>query len=635
MILLLYILFPLLCILAIPQVSQPGAFAQRVVFGLALYESLLFAIGVALGLTHHLTTLTYTVVTSCTAFLLLMLSWLNGVRFDFKPAFRWVRTRRGMSTFLLIILMAIVFALEISFDAFYGTKHNDGLIYHIPRIIFWIHQHSFDAWITPSWQQVGLPVGADVILGHKVFLGTGWRGISFVTGLLSLGAIACVYLAALDFRFTRWHATMTAILFGSFPIIGLRIWSANSDITAAFPVLASYVALRQIREPKIGLAVFLILNGIAVACKPTIVPHALLLGSIALYQCRREIFKIRSFTLPCTAVLMASIIVVASYWPVYQAFLDFQGGGDGRGHEVGSIAEFMYSVRMSAAHWLLEPLGYITPIMPSWVKRVATSFYSIIGASFSEIPRGWEPWPGQDVGSSGLASILALPALFIGLPSRVRVTVAVVFLLGFIPLSGILHYMPYSARFFTVLLAGYALLWGGSKLFLRGKSRWLLTGIVTLNVLALLGVVSCRFYVDEVINSKPGGVYYYIADDDRKIISNGLKGSPLLVISGGEFDALLAGPDINFSLRYIDCPSDGDWNQEFRNASVNSNWLAIVHNGQKSILPGSVWHRPGSQTHSANSEVSMQALEDALTRSGWRLYRRKRIVDLWKFNQSV
>jgi hypothetical protein len=598
------------------------------VFGIALYELLLLFIGLTLGLTHHLTSQSYTIFTCCAAILLAGQSWRNGAPLDQSPSLRWLRTRRGAAALLLAALMVVAFTLQLGFDALYGTRHFDGLLYHIPRVIFWLQQRSFDAWPTPTWGHIGPPVGADVILGHNIMLGNGWRGVGFVTCLLSVGAIACVYIAALDFKLSRWHATMAAILFSSFPAIGLRIWSVNSDITAAFPVLASYVALHRVRNIKFGLAIFVLLNGIAGACKPTVAPLALLLGCFALWQCRQRIFNLRSFALPCAATVMAAAFMISSYWPVYVIFADIQGGEFGRAHKVGSVIEFTQAVAMNTGHWMLEPLGYLTPIMKSTITGIAETVYRSLGAHFNEFPDIWKPWPAQDISRTGLVSILLLPALLVGLPSRARMPATILFLLGFVSLSGILRFTPYTARYTVVLLAGYALLWGGTRLFQRGNRRWILTGIVALNVFVLLGVVSIRFYVDMTKRSQPGGIFYYLSNQDRNTIAHDLAGRPLQVISGDSLDALLVGPDIDFSLRHILCPSDGDCSQVLRNASLVSNWLAIVHNGDKVIRIDEKWQGP---TGNMCSEISVRMLEETLTKAGWHLYRHNPLVDFWNY----
>jgi hypothetical protein len=629
--LILYLIFPPLCVLAIPQSSAQynGSIAERLVYGIALYEFLLLVIGLALGLTHQLSTTSYLAVIVTTAILLGVRSWNNGFNIDLKPVLRWIKTRRGLFSILMASLVAMVYAIQLGIDARYGTKHYDGLWYHIPRIIFWLQQGNFDAWPTPVWPQIGLPVGADIVLGHKIFLGSGWLGIGYVSYVLSIGAIACVYIAAFDLGLSKWNSLMSAILFSSFPAIGLRIWSVNSDITAAFPLLAAYVILRRIHNIDFGIAIFIVLNGIAIACKQTIIFQAALLACVVFWQCRHKLAQVKSYSLIGAACILSISIVIGSFLPVYKAFGDLEGGDGGRGHKVTSVAEFNHALGMSTAHWLLEPLGYVAPLpqLENQVKSVSRDVYNLIGANFDVLPEAWKPWPAQDIGRSGLVPLIFLPILLFGLPPKARVPSACIFLLGFIPLSGILYSQPWFARYTIALLAGYALIWGGTHYFRQGNKRWILLGVAALNIFSLLGVVLMRSYVDITVKSKPDGPYYFISDNDRRTITESLNGRPLHVITDSSLDTLLTGPDISFKLNYLMFPAGSDLLQELKKARTASNWIAIVHEDDRSMLTGPAWHRPRVNYR---HDISFIELEKALQGSGWRRYKQNKIVDLWE-----
>ena len=626
---LLYLLFPLLCIVSIPPSSRPSAFAERVVFGLVLYQIWRMAIGLILGLTGHLTSTGYVAATCCMAVALAAQSWKNGFRLDLAPVIRRLRTRRGRVAAILIALLAVVFVLEIVFDATYGTRHNDALMYHIPRVIFWLQQQSFEPWITPNWEQLALPVSANLVLGNKILLGGGWKGIGYVTALFSVGAITCVFLAAQEFRLTKWHAAMAAILFGSFPAVGLRIWAVNSDLIAAFPLLASFVALTRIREPKYGIAVFLLLNGVAIACKPTVAPYALLLSGVSLWRCRHKIAGIREIAIPLAGLILAAVIVTSSYWPVYATFTDFLGGDHGRGKKIATVAEFVYALAMSFGHWLLEPLGYLTPVMATGVKQVAQTVYNMLGENFITLPESWKPWPGQDISHTGLAALVFLPLLLYYLPSKARLPSSLMFFLGFISVSGMLCFTPYNSRYTVVLLAGFALLWGATRIFRRGIGRWILTGLCAINIVALLGVVVVRGYVDITVKMKPGGSHYYLSAEDRNKMAETLKEKPLLVMADDTLDALLWGTEIDYKINYITCPADDDWVQELRRASFRSEWLAVAYGGRSEMAPGPLlWKRIG--VHSC-PKIPVQRLNDYLVQAGWQIYRHNDLVDLWRY----
>jgi hypothetical protein len=131
--------------------------------------------------------------------------------------------------------------------------------------------------------------------------------------------------------------------------------------------------------------------------------------------------------------------------------------------------------------------------------------------------------------------------------------------------------------------------------------------------------------------SRDGGLYFYISDEDRELIAKSLAGRPLLVITESSYrvssmDALLPGPGEAFRLRYVVCPPSGDWVDELRRRSGQSNRLALIHNGRNSLMPGLEFPRPGS---ACCPEIPRALLEEALVAGGWSRYREGRFVDLW------
>jgi hypothetical protein len=625
----LYLALPFLCILAIPATEDSDSRVEQLVFGIALYESLVLITGIVLGVAHLLTSRNYTLVTGGIALALLTRAWRNGIPPASMRAGRWLRTRRGAAAWLLAAVLAVCYALQLFFDASCGTRHFDGLWYHIPRVVFWLQHQGFAAWETPVWAQVGLPVAADVVLGHKILLGLGWRGTGYVTLFLSTGAIAVVYLATIDLGLKKWQAFMTAILFGSFPAIGMRIWSLNSDMAAAFPILASYVALRRIGDTRISLACFIFLNGMAIACKPTVAPHALLLGGIAIWQCRQRVSAQYKYALPLAAGLLAAFLVIASYWPIYLAYADFQGGDIGRAHKTTSITECIQALSFSTVHWALEPLGYLAPLpgVDPWIKGMANSVYTFFGAQFDSLPESWRPWPSQDVSQTGLIAVFMIPVLLAGLPVSVRKPAILLCLAGYVPLNSMVHFQPWNSRYAIVFLAAYSILWVSPRYFRRGNFRWVLICLVALNIFALLGVTVIRYHVDKVIKSRPGGAYFYLSREDRQVIANSLSGRPLQLITYVSLDALLPGPEMAFPLSYIVFPKGGDWQLLLSNASRTSNWLAVVHGGMNSVQ---VPDRPLPEINGFQN-VALPMIEKSLIDTGWHLYRRNHLVAVWQF----
>jgi hypothetical protein len=115
-------------------------------------------------------------------------------------------------------------------------------------------------------------------------------------------------------------------------------------------------------------------------------------------------------------------------------------------------------------------------------------------------------------------------------------------------------------------------------------------------------------------------------------MAGSLAGRPLLVMAessarAASLDALLSGPQVAFPLRYVICPGDGDWVGALRHAAAESTWLALMHNGRDTLIPGPDYARPGQH---ACREEPLSLLEDALAMAGWTCYRQEALVDLWR-----
>ncbi len=322
--------------------------------------------------------------------------------------------------------MALLLGIQLAADAWQGTRQIDGLWYHIPRTVTWMQQGHLGAFPTPVWQQVGLPVGANVVLGGKILLGLGWAGAAWVNALLTVGAIACVYLVGRDLGLGRWRALLAALLFASFPAVGERASSVSSDMAATFPVLAGYLAWTRGRDTRSGLAAFGLLSAVGIACKTTVLPFVLLLGGVAACRAFRMGRPPRISWQTALAAAMGLALIAGSIGPVYQAFGDLVGGPTGRSHAVQDLRGAVRGVAVNAANWALEPLGYAPAGSREWMRGLVEPVYSALGVRFEAdaLPasvQDWEPWPSPDSGRTGALSIVAFLVLHPMAPTGRRV----------------------------------------------------------------------------------------------------------------------------------------------------------------------------------------------------------------------
>ena len=632
--LLLYVALPILCVSAVPPRPGPGTAAMRVVYGIAAWQTLVLVLGIALGLGGRLTTGPYAFATGAVVALLAVPAWRNRPRVTGLRRRRWLRTRRGLAAAVLSLGVMVALGAQLAGDVSHGTRQGDGLWYHIPRILFWTQQGSFEPWLTPTWQQLGLPVGADVVLGVPVFLGLGWAGTAYVTALLTVGASACVYLAALDLGLSRWNSVMATLLFATFPAVGARVGAANSDIAAAFPVLAGYVALVRSRDASRALAAFLLLNAVGIACKPTVAPLAMIVAAAALWRHRARLVGQTNLLWPAAGVMAGVAVTASSYWPIYLAFHDLLGGPHGRALAATDASSALRAVAANATQWLLEPLAYVPEGWRGSLPAIIARLYRALGVEsgpplvkMADLSL-WQPLPLPDFARTGLVALAALPWVAVGLSPSARRSALPLWLLGFVGVSGLTYVQPWGGRFGVVLLAGYALLWAASRRFSSRRGRWALVCVAGGNVLALLGVVVLMAWFDATRHAKPGGAYDFTTRAMREEIAHALDGRPLWVATQGSLDALIPGPEVAFPFRYFVCPADGDWARALERSGTEAPVLALVHGGRDQIRVGPDWPRPGSH---ACATVRVDEVRSALDRSGWRPWMANHLVDVWAF----
>jgi hypothetical protein len=630
-VLLLYIALPIVCILAVSGTGR-GALADKIVRGLALYETLLLASGLLLGFLGILRPVPYAAVHVLLLGALSAWAWRRRAASPslevWRNVRRWIPTRRGGVAAALAAGVILLVGIQLAADAVLGTRQWDALGYHLPRSMIWAQQGSVSLFPTPSWHQLGIPIGANLVLGSKIFLGLGWAGGAYVTALLTVGAIASVFLAALDLGLGRWRAVLAAILFASFPAIGERVSSVSSDMAATFPVLAGYLFWTRARDSTKGLAAFLLLAGVGVACKSTVAPFVVVLGAAAGYRTWKSG---RRWRLSWTVVSSAAIalgVTAGSFWPVYEAFGDLLGGPTGHAHAVHDGGTFIRSVLVNAVNWALEPLGYVPHAFRSWMPDLVRRAYSPLGVRFEadQFPFGvvdWAPWPSPDSGRTGALSIIAFAGIIPFLPRQARRVGLPLFALAFIALSGMLYYQPYSGRFTITLLAGYALLWASAAIFARPPRRRWLAAITACNLAAALAVTSYVTWRDFRLSSE-GGTFDLLDERERIAIAESLDGEPLWVLSAGSLDALVPGPEVAFQFRYFVCPRDGDGTSAMARAAADAPGVALVHAGS-----GLLAAAPASPHEPSCPPIALEDARVALKQAGLTRFLARPGIDVW------
>jgi hypothetical protein len=569
----LHVALPPLSILAMGRLAPRRGLVWIVVAGLALYESALLSVGLLLGHLGLLRAPRPLIIFSLVTAVLLALA-VTGAAPAWKAA-RAVLARlkpRAVDVFFAAaaIMTVYLIGLQIARDWTLGTVNFDSLSYHIPRALLWSWHGSFRPWPAAVWQQVGLPVGGDAMLLPGVFLGIGWLGSGWATAWLSFGAAAAVYAATRDLGLGRRSSLLAALAFFWFPAVGPRLVEVNTDIAAAFPVLAAWVLVTRATSMAEGAFLFPALCAVGVACKSN-VALAVLVLAIALFWSRLRAVLVdrRALLAGVAGTLLAALICVASYLPVYRLFGDLVGGSEGWGHSsVRNGPGAARATLFGTLHWLVEPFALVSePPRFDLLDRLGLGrAYRALGAGTRE---RWYPAVDPNTNRSGVFPFFALPWLLAALPKRKRLSGTLIFLGLLLALFAPLHPNCYASRFAVVLLAAFAVFWG-----FRAARQPAFVALLLLASLAADAVVLHWRIVPRLADAR--------APDRNIAIAAALGPHTLWLLNGSlSSDAQIAGRRANVRFEYLSCPRDGDWVRHFEEARRTSPWLLLNVNAPK------------------------------------------------------
>ncbi len=614
----LHLALPPLSILATGRWAPRRGIVWTVVAGLALYESALMLFGLLLGSLDLLRGPGPLVLWSVVGVVLLAFA-AKGARPALKAArssLEAARVRPGdLLLGLAVLATAYLIGLQVGRDWTEGTASFDSLSYHIPRALLWAWHGSFRPWPTAVWQQVGLPVGGDVALLPGVLLGIGWLGGAWTTVWLSLGAAAAVYAATRGLGAGCRPALVAALAFLSFPAVGPRLVDVNSDIAAAFPLLAAWVLAARAGSLAEAALLFPALSGVGIACKANVAPAVLVLAIGAFGpRLRALLADRRALGAAAAGALLGALVCAGSYLPVRRLFGDLVGGSEGRAlisyHRgaagVGRAALF------GILHWSVEPFALV-PEPPRFdlLDRLGIGgLYDRLGAGTRE---SWYPAIDASTNRSGVFPFLALPWLLASLPRGRRLQGTLLFLALLLAFVAPLNPNCYASRFSVVLLAAFAVLWG----FAAGRSP----ALVGLLLLASLGVEAdyLRWRALPRFAAAP-------APERNARIAAAVGPRTLWLLTGSlSVDARIAGRHADVRFEYLRCPPDDDWPRLFARLRSESGWL-LLNNNAPDVATGPSY---GSALGRPCPIVPVATLQQALTGAGWHLAFEENGYQVW------
>ncbi len=616
----LLVALPGVCVAALGSAAPRRGVVWTIVAGLSLYQILLLCIPLTLGHLSVLSSATMRATLGAASAVLLWMA-LRGTVPLFRTAcaaLRWHPRLIDAPLGAAALLVFAFFAIQVVSDWTVGAGQFDALVYHIPRALLWSWHGGFEPWRTAEWTQVGLPVGGDAMLLPGVLAGVGWLGAAWTSMCLSAGAAVAVFDTVRFQGSDRRSALIAALAFLSFPAVGLRLIDVSTDIAAAFPLLAAWVLVHRAASLREAMLVLPVLLGAGIACKPTVAFVGALLAAVILFPRLPALVRDRqALAFLLLGTILAGLLCLGSFAPVYWLFGDFMGGPNGRVSSAfahGGWSGVLRSTVFGTAHWIVEPFCVLPEAQRDEVlDRLGVGrVYKALGAGTRS---RWYPAMNRETNASGLIPVLALPWLLAALPPGRRLLAGGMFVGGLVAQFGPFKINEFGSRFMVPLLAGFAILWGVRARF---SPRLVLALLVAALVVDLPSISRYWGAVREGWN-RP---------EPNAAIAARVGNETLLVLTQVfSTEAQHSGRRHPIRFEYLSCPPNGDWPGLFRAARQRSRWILMYMND--SLRPGPDYE---SRLGPPCPPVPAAHVTRALLEAGWQKVLEERGYQLWSFS---
>lgn len=182
-----------------------------------------------------------------------------------KARVNWkgINLRKHWDLVVLVIGVAIGVGICAFLAYWVPPNNNDSVSTHTVRILYWLQNGNYKAWITPRIWQVIYPVNAQLVIFWTALFSSGEHWMAFVQFTGGLVAALCVTgLAREMFPRQKVGVVFSGLIFLTFPIVTLQMTTTQNDlITAALFGLSFYFFVYAVQHDDLT---HLILSGLSV-----------------------------------------------------------------------------------------------------------------------------------------------------------------------------------------------------------------------------------------------------------------------------------------------------------------------------------------------------------------------------------
>jgi hypothetical protein len=265
---------------------------------------------------------------------------------------------------------------------FVPVRHVDSVIYHLPRIGFYLQQGSLDAFPTPDLRQTALPVDAEILVLWQTVLSGRLLGAPLAQVLCWLGTSLAVFRLARDLGADLRGAAFAGLAFASLPVVVLETTTVQNDLVMAFFVACALVFARSgVAQGRAGhLAVAGAAFGLALGTKAVAALAApALLGLVVAESIRagRPLWR-RAVLLALSCAI--GVLSLGSYIYVQNLRVHGHAAGSRAFADMHALPRFDGRVAWAnlgrLALRLSEPAGLVPPgtRAAAWLERVHARF---------------------------------------------------------------------------------------------------------------------------------------------------------------------------------------------------------------------------------------------------------------------
>ncbi len=369
----------------------------------------------------------------------------------------------------LLLIPTILLLISVGLSAWFSAPNNwDSMLYHLPRQVYWIQNHTVAHYPTTRTFQIVMPPFSEFMGMHLMLLSGGDRWANMVQCFSFAMVMVVVSLIARDLGANRRGQILAAFLVSSAPTVYIFASNTKNDVVLALWVcLLAWWAVRIFIDRNYGTVRALLVGstlGLALLTKGTsyfFIPASCLLIGIGIIRSTRRFAK------PTVVIMISAILLNSGHWiRNYRMFGSPIGYNRHMNPEVNTSFVGPAALMSNAFRNITLHLGTPSERFNSGLERSVDNVHALLGIdpqdpriTFIDTEYGISYWPhhedstpaGAHVVLIGLTLILALPFRR-WLPERLLYMYLAIPCAGFALFCLMLQWTPWHTRLHIPLL---------------------------------------------------------------------------------------------------------------------------------------------------------------------------------------